>query len=88
VTVPGAGEVTGDDDAAAAVFDCLRLLARAPFSTQDVAGVVAALSAQAEQMAALAPFPFAVRDVVVPRSVDDWLLDAAAESHGRGTGSP
>ncbi len=57
MTVPRGGEGNGEDDAAAAVFDCLRLMARAPFGSQDVAGVVAALSAQAEQIAGLGPVP-------------------------------
>jgi hypothetical protein len=80
MSIPGGGTSEGEAGAAGAVFECLGLLARAPFRAKDVAGALALLTSQAEQIAGLATFPFAARTVIVPRSVDDWLLDAAAES--------
>jgi len=63
------------------LFECLTLLARAPFGSDDVPGAMAVLSSQAQQIANLSTFPFAVRTVIVPRTADEWLLDAAIESH-------
>jgi hypothetical protein len=80
MTTPGDGTSTGENGATEAVFECLRLLARAPFRHHDVDGAMAVLSSQADQIAGLGSFPFATRSVIVPRSVYDWLLDAAAQS--------